>query len=77
METMNEAHVAHREVQQQVQDPVTGHSMSVPSIGFKWNQLALGPDEAPPRLGQHTDQLLAALGLSATDIGQLRSANVI
>lgn len=77
MEVLNEPHVAHREVQQQVDDPVTGHAMSVPSIGFKWNQFALGPDEAPPRLGQHTDQMLAELGLSGPDIGQLRSANVI
>lgn len=77
METMNEAHVAHREVQQQVRDPLTGHSMSVPSIGFKWNQFALGPDEAPPRLGQHTDYILASLGLSGAEIGQLRGANLI
>lgn len=77
METLKEPQIAHREVQQQVYDPVTGHAMSVPSIGFKWNQFALGPDEAPPRLGQHTTQTLTALGLNEHEIGQLRSANVI
>ena len=76
METLSEPQLAHREVQQRIQDPVTGHAFSVPSIGFKWNQFALGPDGAPPRLGQHTAQTLAALGLSELEIETLRITNI-
>ena len=77
MEALSEPQLAHREVQQRIQDPVTGHAFSVPSIGFKWNQFALGPAGAPPRLGQHTVQTLAALGLSELEIETLRITNVI
>jgi len=32
---------------------------------------------APPRLGEHTDEVLAELGLDAQQIAGLRSRNVI
>src|SRR5690606_5833053 len=51
-EVVAEPHVLQRGVGQQVQDPVSGQTLAVPSIGFKWNRFSLGPDTAPPRLGQ-------------------------
>lgn len=71
-EVLSEAHIVQREVQQHVEDPATGEKISVPSIGFRWNGQAIGPDLAPPRLGQHTAEILGALGLSAADIDALQ-----
>jgi crotonobetainyl-CoA:carnitine CoA-transferase CaiB-like acyl-CoA transferase len=76
-EVMAEPHIAQRELRQQVVDPVTGCTIAVPSIGFKWNQRSLGPDTAPPRLGQHTAEVLTGLGLSEAQIQALRDAQVV
>lgn len=32
---------------------------------------------APPRLGQHTEEVLAELGLNAKEVGLLRDAGVV
>jgi len=76
-EVVAEPHVLQRGVGQQVKDPVTGQTLAVPSIGFKWNRFSLGPDTAPPRLGQHTVQTLMELGLDETEIDDLREHQVI
>jgi len=76
-ETMNEAHIAQRGIRQQVKDTETGASISVPSIGFRWNEIALGPEQGPPRLGEHTEELLAAIGLTIEDIAALRRDGVV
>ena len=72
-----EPHIQQREVQQLVQDAATGIAISVPSIGYKWNQRSLGPEFGPPRLGQHTEQTLAELGMGAADIQRLRASKII
>jgi crotonobetainyl-CoA:carnitine CoA-transferase CaiB-like acyl-CoA transferase len=41
------------------------------------NGQALGPRTPPPELGQHTDELLAELGLEVEEIGRLRSDGVV
>lgn len=76
-EALAEPHVQQREVLLPLQDPVSGHTIQVPSIGFRWNQRSVGPDTAPPRLGQHTDETLANLGLAEPEIRQLRLDGVI
>ena len=44
----------------------------------KMTGVSEGPDTAPPTLGQHTDEVLAAeLGLSAGDLASLRSEGAI
>ncbi len=49
------------------------------TIGPVWNFADTQAEiwSAPPRLGQHTDEVLAAIGLSAADLQQLREAEVI
>lgn len=76
-QTMMEPHIVQREVQQHVKDRVTGNVLSVPSIGFRWNEASLGPENAPPRLGEHTELLLEELGYTVDDIAALRMESVI
>jgi crotonobetainyl-CoA:carnitine CoA-transferase CaiB-like acyl-CoA transferase len=76
-EVLAEPQVQQREVQRQVHDPVSGNAISVPSIGFKWNQGSVGPSTAPPRLGQHTNETLTELGMNTAEIEALRAAKVI
>ncbi|MGE0799662.1 MAG: CaiB/BaiF CoA transferase family protein [Lautropia sp.] len=61
-DVLSEPQVATRGVQQAVVDRDTGATLWVPSIGFKWNGLSLGPRSGPPRLGEHTSQVLDELG---------------
>lgn len=76
-EAMADPHVQQRQVMQTLHDPQSGHDMQVPTIGFLWNQRSLGPDAPPPRLGQHTDETLTALGIDAREMAQLRDDGVI
>ena len=62
-EILAEGHIATRGTLQTVADTRTGAPLAVPSIGFKWNGAAIGPAFGPPRLGEHTDQVLRALNL--------------
>jgi len=74
---LSEPHMQQRQVQQTVLDPQTGASIAVPSIGFKWNQQALGPQLPPPRLGEHTEAVLTGLGVDTQTVSQLRASGVI
>jgi len=76
-ELLDEPHVATRGVEQTVADPRTGKAASFPSIGFKWNGQSLGPRSFPPRLGEHTDELLASLGYAPADIAALREGKAV
>lgn len=57
-ETLNEPHIQSRGVQQPVFDAVSGGTLYAPSIGFKWNGKILGPLKPPPRLGEHSAEVL-------------------
>ncbi|MEO7941422.1 MAG: CoA transferase, partial [Burkholderiaceae bacterium] len=76
-EAMADPHLQQRAVMQTLHDPQSGRDMQVPTIGFLWNQRSLGPDMPPPRLGQHTNETLAALGVGTAEMAQLRSDGVI
>jgi crotonobetainyl-CoA:carnitine CoA-transferase CaiB-like acyl-CoA transferase len=76
-EMMAHPQTRQREVEHTVYDPMTGRTLAVPAIGFKWNGTSLGPRTAPPRLGQHTDAVLTQLGLDAQRIKSLRDGAVV
>jgi crotonobetainyl-CoA:carnitine CoA-transferase CaiB-like acyl-CoA transferase len=56
--------------------PVAG---SVPQVmnPLRFGSADLRVDRAPPLLGEHTDEVLGELGLSAEQIQALRQRNVI
>jgi len=55
-----------------VEGPVT-----VPLAAFKFAHGGPSIETPPPRLGQHTDEVLASLGYSKADIAALRAEGVI
>jgi crotonobetainyl-CoA:carnitine CoA-transferase CaiB-like acyl-CoA transferase len=48
-----------------------------PATGFRLASGDTAPELPPPALGAHTEEVLAEIGLSAADIAELRTANVI
>lgn len=57
-ELLASEHLAQRGTISQIKDSVSDVVMDVPSIGFRWNDAALGPLSGPPRLGEHTSTIL-------------------
>lgn len=74
-ESLRDPQVVHRRMQFTVEHP---DGMEVPQIRspfqFRNSDLRLAP---PPTLGQHTDEVLAELGLSPEEIAGLREEQVI
>lgn len=63
---VQDEHVRARGVHHDVHDPVSGATLHLPGLGFKWNGHMPGPTTAPPRLGEHTEQVLERLMCPAT-----------
>jgi crotonobetainyl-CoA:carnitine CoA-transferase CaiB-like acyl-CoA transferase len=57
--------------------PGVGRDIQLVRTGTKVNGTAPAVDTPPPQLGQHTDALLAELGLSPAEIEELRRENVV
>jgi len=57
-ELLASEHLAQRGTIARVEDAGSGVAMDVPTIGFRWNRAPLGPVSGPPRLGEHTEQIL-------------------
>ena len=51
--------------------------VTVPMAAFKFADGGPSIETAPPRLGQHTDEVLGSLGYSAADIAGLREEGAI
>ncbi len=51
--------------------------VTVPMAAFKFADGGPSIETPPPRLGQHTDEVLASLGYSKAEIAQLRGAGAI
>ena len=63
-----------RGLMQPVPLPGLNREVSIPTLGFKANGGVTAAQSAPPALGQHTDEVLAELGL---DVAALRAAGVV
>ncbi len=57
--------------------PGVGRDIKLVRTGFKLNGAAPAVDEPPPRLGQHTDELLGELGYAEVDIETLRKEGAV
>lgn len=76
-QALADEHVISRGVQQKVTDGTTGKTISVPSLGFKWNGQTIGPTSGPSLLGGDTEQILTELGMDAGEIASLRRRGVV
>jgi len=68
--------VVHRGMRQQVDHPTAG-PLSLAGTPFKLSVTPGSVRIGPPLLGQHTDEVLGELGLSASDIEALRERGAI
>jgi formyl-CoA transferase len=72
-EAFESAHATHRQMRLDIPHPIEG---SVPNIGFPV-KLSATPQQVrmhPPLLGEHTDQILAELGVKPAEIESMRAA---
>jgi crotonobetainyl-CoA:carnitine CoA-transferase CaiB-like acyl-CoA transferase len=68
--------VVHRGLRQEVDHPLAGRAALVASP-IRLSATPLPVPTAPPTLGEHTDEVLAELGLAAAEVAALRAAAVI
>jgi crotonobetainyl-CoA:carnitine CoA-transferase CaiB-like acyl-CoA transferase len=68
--------VRHRGLRQEVDHPLAGRAALVASP-IRLSGTPLAPPTAPPLLGQHTDEVLAELGLDQAEVAALLAAAVI
>ncbi len=75
-EVLAEPQVLHRQMIQEVEHPTIG-MLKVLGVPIKLSETPGSVRMPPPLLGQHTNEVLAALGYSETDIDLLRKQGVI
>jgi formyl-CoA transferase len=73
-EVLNEPQLAARGLLQPVALDGIAREVALPSLGFKANGETTSPRRPPPRLGQHTDEVLGALGV---DVAGLRAKGIV
>jgi crotonobetainyl-CoA:carnitine CoA-transferase CaiB-like acyl-CoA transferase len=75
-EVFEDPQVMHRGMLVQIEHPLSG---TVPSVAspMRFMQAPLEHKIAPPLLGEHSDQILHAIGLDDASIAQLRQAGVV
>jgi len=77
-EALASAQIAERGLLQTFQDvPGVGRPVTVVRAGFTMSQGEPAASTPPPRLGEHTDEVLGDLGYSAAEIDALRKAGAL
>jgi crotonobetainyl-CoA:carnitine CoA-transferase CaiB-like acyl-CoA transferase len=73
---LSDPQVLSREMVVEVDHPKAGR-LRLPGPPYKLSETRASVRTAPPMLGQHTDEILAELGYSPTDIGHLRRTGAV
>lgn len=77
-ETLQDPQLKHRGVLHRHENvPGVGKPVTVPLAAFKFAHDGASIETPPPKLGQHTDEVLAAAGYSASDIKAMRNAGAV
>ena len=77
-EAVADPHVKHRGVLHRIENvPGIGKSMTVPLTAFKFAHGGASVERPPARVGEHTDEVLEAVGYTEADISALRKAKAI
>jgi crotonobetainyl-CoA:carnitine CoA-transferase CaiB-like acyl-CoA transferase len=77
-ETLQDPHLKHRGVLHRHENvPGVGKPVTVPLAGFKYLHDGPSIQTPPPKLGQHTDEILASVGYDATEIQAMRKGGAV
>lgn len=76
-EALASAQVQHRGLVREVASPADGRDLPVLGLPTHVDGQAVGPSGPPPRLGEHTREILAALGYPPGDIDRLQQEGAV
>lgn len=77
-ETLQDPHLKHRGMLHRHENvPGVDKPVTVPLQAFKFKHDGASIQRPPPQLGQHTDEVLASVGYSASEIAQMRKSGAV
>ena len=76
-DVMANSQIAHRGLLRETASPVNGERLPYTDTPFKVSGEATGADRPPPLVGADTDDVLAELGYSPTEIAAFREKSIL